>query len=112
MLDLHRLGSLAQIRWTEKRIFFEIIERGCSVPCAVSEAALEQVSNHSCACLDDALASFAAHRGQIEAAARRKFLRRNPGSSRPVNIWADDLDDHSPEGAPMMAVRLGWAQVA
>jgi hypothetical protein len=112
MLGLHTVGPLSQARWIEKRVFFEIIEGGYSVSCAISEAALEQVSNHSCARLADALASFAVCRGQIEAAARRKFLRRNAGFAGPVNLWADDLDDPAPEGAPMLAVRLRWAEAA
>jgi hypothetical protein len=112
MLDLHALRSLPQTRWIEKRIFFEITEGGQPVSCAISEAALEQVSHHSCARLADALASFAACRGQIEAAAHRKFLRRNTGSAGPVNLWADDLDDPAPAGTPMLAARLRWAEAA
>jgi hypothetical protein len=112
MINLHTLGSPSQIFWIERRIFFKITERSRSVSCAISQAALEQVSNHRCAGQAEALASFAACRGRIEAAARRKFLRRYSGSRGPVNLWADDLDDRSPEGAPMMAVRLDWAEAA
>jgi hypothetical protein len=112
MLDLHTLSFLPQTRWIEKRIFFEITEGSQPVSCAISEAALEQVSNHPCACRADVLASFATCRGQIETAARRKFLQRNPGSVGPVNLWADDLDDPAPEATPMLAVRLRWAEAA
>jgi hypothetical protein len=112
MLRLHTTNSFSRTRWHSKRIFFEITEHGCLVPCAISEAALEQVSNHRCAGRGDALARFAAYQGQIEAAAHGKFEQRSPGSPGPVNLWADDFDDDSPEGAPVMAMRLNWAEAA
>lgn len=112
MLSLHTTNSFSRIRWNSKRILFEITEYGCTVPCAISEAALEQVSHHPCAGRGEALAHFAAFQRQIEAAAHAKFEQRGPGSSGSVNLWADDFDDHPPEGAPVMAVRLHWAEAA
>jgi hypothetical protein len=112
MLSLHTTSSFSGTRWNSKRIFFEITEHGCLVPCAISEAALEQVSHRQCAGRGDAMARFTTFQGQIEAAAHSKFVQRSPGSPGPVNLWADDFDDHSPEGAPMMAVRLNWAEAA
>jgi hypothetical protein len=112
MLSLHATGSFSATRWNSRRILFTITENGCLVPCAISEAALEQVSQHRCADRGDAMAHFAAFQVQIEAAAHSKFEQRNPASHGAVNLWAEDFDDYSPEGAPMMAERLDWTQAA
>jgi hypothetical protein len=58
------------------------------------------------------MAHFASFQEQIEAAAHSKFEQRHPASPAPVHLWADDFDDHAPEGAPMMAVRTNWAEAA
>jgi len=112
MLSLHTTSSCSGTRWNSRRIFFEITEHGCLVPCAISEAALEQVSQHRCAGRGDAMTHFAAFREQIEAAAHSKFEQRHPASLGPVHLWAGDFDDHAPAGAPMMAVRPNWAEAA
>ncbi len=85
-------------QWSANRILFGIEDHGQRVPCAISGAALEDISERRLFRPADFLACFEAARPRIEAVARLKSRARSEGASGPVIVWADDLDD-APDGA-------------
>ena len=82
----------SRTQWSANRILFEIEDRGQRVPCAISGAALEDISERRLFKPADFLACFEAGRARIEAVARGKSRARAEGASGVITVWADDLD--------------------
>lgn len=84
--------------WDGSRIMFEITAGNEQIPCAISRAALEEISETRCFRAADLLRCFAGARGRIERLALEKLSARPDGSSGRLNLWADDMDGLPPDG--------------
>jgi hypothetical protein len=93
MTDITQKPSLAKPRWDGSRVVFEIDVGGEAVTCAISRAALQEVSGHRHFSAADLLRCFAGIREQIEAIAQVKFTSRPDSVCGILSIWADDIDD-------------------
>jgi hypothetical protein len=93
MTDIAQKPSLAKPRWDGSRVVFEIDVGGEAVTCAISRAALQEVSGHRHFSAADLLRCFAGIREQIEAIAQVKFTSRPDSVCGILSIWADDIDD-------------------
>src|SRR5882757_5478677 len=71
--------SWTRPRWDGSRILFEITEGNGQVPCAISRAALEEISERRCFKAADLLGCFAKARGRIERLALEKLRARPDG---------------------------------
>lgn len=91
--------------WDGSRILFEISNGDELVPCAISRAALEGISETRCPSVADLMRCFAGARGNIERLAMKKLKARMPGMSGRLSLWADDLDSLPPGGASVAACR-------
>jgi hypothetical protein len=87
------------------RILFDIFDGDELVACAISRAALEDISETRCFKPAQMLASFAASREKIEAVALAKRQARPGPLEGRLNIWADDMEilseeDEAPQAPP------------
>ena len=86
-------------RWDGTRVLFEITGGEKRIPCAISRAALEELSEQRHAGGAALVRCFLAAQGRIEALARDKLRAMPGGVVGTLNIWVSDLDDPSPSGA-------------
>jgi Protein of unknown function (DUF1488) len=99
------------VRWDGNRVLFEIASGKHRIACAVSRAALEEISEQRPCGGAAFVQCFMAARARIEAVVRGKLRAMPPGIPRDaaigtLNIWARDLSDELPPfGAPMQAHR-------
>jgi len=97
------MTSPSRPRWDGSRILFEITDGNGQIPCAISRAALEEISERRCFSAADLLGCFANARGRIETLALEKLRARPDGISGRLSLWADDVDFVPPGGAPVAA---------
>ena len=90
-------------RWDGNRVLFEITDGNEQIPCAISRAALEAISERRCFRAADLLGCYANARGRIERLALEKLRARPVGVSGRLSLWADDVDFMPPGGAPVLA---------
>src|ERR1700693_1832628 len=90
-------------RWDGNRVLFEITDGNEQIPCAISRAALEQISERRCFKTADLLGCFANARGRIETLAWEKLRATPDGISGRLSLWADDVDFVPPCGSPVAA---------
>jgi hypothetical protein len=95
--------SPSRPHWDGSRILFDITDRNEQIPCAISRAALEQISERRCFKTADLLGCFAKARGRIETLALEKLRARPDGISGRLSLWADDVDFVPPCGPPVAA---------
>jgi hypothetical protein len=95
--------SHSRPRWDGSRILFDITDGNEQIPCAISWAALEQISERRCFKTADLLGCFANARGRIETLALEKLRARPDGISGRLSLWADDVDFVPPCGSPVAA---------
>lgn len=86
-------ATAMQPRSDGKRVLFEVVEEGRSFACAISQMALEEVSEKRCFRPADQLKSFAASRQRIEAIALGKIRAQGGSEAALLNIWSSDLGD-------------------
>lgn len=98
-----RMRSVTRPRWDGGRVLFEMEIAGRPVACAISRAALQELSGCHIAS-SDLLRRFAAGRSRIEEIASSIFATRPESVTGTLHIWADDIDD--PPSAPAVARRL------
>ena len=99
--------------WDGSRILFEINDGNEQIPCAISRAALEQISERRCFKTADLLGCFIKARGRIETLALGKLRARPDGISGRLSLWADDVDFEPPNGPPVAAYQeVAWPQTA
>jgi hypothetical protein len=98
---VNRLRSDRRRRWDGNRILFEIEVAGRPVACAISCAALQELSGCHHIAPSDLLRRFAAGRERIEEIAARIFAMRPESITGTLHIWADDIYD--PPSAPAVA---------
>ena len=89
--------------WDGSRVLFEIAGSEKRIPCAISRAALEELSEQRHAGGAALVRCFLVAQERIEALARDKLKVMPGGVVGTLNIWASDLDDPSPFGAPRAA---------
>jgi hypothetical protein len=94
------ITSRSRPRWDGSRVLFEIIDGDEHIPCAISRAALEEISERRCFGGADLLGCFANARGRIDL---EKMRARPDGISGRLSLWADDVDFVPPDGAPAAA---------
>jgi hypothetical protein len=80
---------------------FELEVAGRLVPCAISRAALQEISGCHHIASGDLLRRFADGRDRIEQIAASIFTIKPESVTGTVHIWADDIDD--PPSAPAVA---------
>jgi len=95
--------SPSRPRWDGSRILFEIKDGNEQIPCAISRAALEEISERRCFGAADLLGCFTYARGRIERLALEKLRERPGGISGRLSLWADDVDFVPPGGSPTAA---------
>jgi Protein of unknown function (DUF1488) len=106
---LVRLQSAAKPRWDGNRILFKIEIAGEPVACAISRAALQEVSGCHHIASNDLLRRFAEGRDRIEKIATDIFVMRPESVTGTLNIWVDDIDD--PPSAPGVARQAAAVRV-
>jgi hypothetical protein len=98
-------------RWDGSPIHFEITDGNEQIQCAISRAALEEISGIRCFSEADLLRCFANARERIEWLALEKLRARPAGISGRLTLWADDMDFLPPSGASSGAYRTNnWDQ--
>lgn len=85
--------SFSKARWQGERVIFEIDVDGEKIPCAMSRAALQDLSGSRQFKGPDLLRSFEQFRTRIEAIARRKLQQQPESALGTINLWAGDLDE-------------------
>ena len=105
MISLPRRAVRPSVRWDGTRILFEIADGNERVACAISQAALEDLSERRHFGGAAFVECFMAARERIEAIARSKLRAMPAGASGTLNIWASNLDDLPPSSTPMEARR-------
>lgn len=78
---------------------FEVTDGNDQIPCAISRAALEEISERRCFKAADLLGCFAKARGRIERLALEKLRSRPDRITGRLSLWADDVDFVPPDGA-------------
>jgi Protein of unknown function (DUF1488) len=106
---VRRLRSLKKPRWDGSRVLFEIGVAGRPVACAISRAALQELSGCHHIASGDLLRRFADKHERIEQIATSIFAIRPESVTGMVNIWADDIDD--PPSAPAVACQAAEVRV-
>jgi hypothetical protein len=96
-----RMRSVTKPRWDGTRVLFEIEISGRAVACAISRAALQELSGSRHIASGDLLHRFAERRDQIEDIAISIFAVRPENLTGTLHIWADDIVD--PPSAPAVA---------
>jgi len=97
----NRPRSVKKPRWDGSRVLFEIEVAGTPVACAISRAALQELSGRRHISSGDLLSRFADGRERIEEIAASIFAIRPESVTGTLHIWADDIDD--PPSAPAVA---------
>jgi hypothetical protein len=97
-------------RWDGRRALFEIEDGGQRYACAISIGALQELSSHRHVKPVELLRCFIETRGRIEAIALAKLHARRSGLLGLLSIWAEDVDDLPPAGAPAVAQQAPQAQ--
>jgi hypothetical protein len=97
--------STKRPRWDGHRLLFEIEVAGKPVSCAISRAALEEVSGYRYIQASDLLRRFAGQRDRINEIAAGIFAIRPDNVTGVLNIWADDIND-PPPAAPIIAKQM------
>jgi Protein of unknown function (DUF1488) len=94
-------------RWDGSRVWFEITDGDEHIACAITRAALQDLAEGRYHNGSEMLQCFIEARGRIEELARSK-LKATPHrvTGPPLSLWADDIDDLPPSGAPMAAHRF------
>jgi hypothetical protein len=92
MNALDQEAGLSRPRWDGSRVLFEIADGDERIACAISRAALQDLSPRRHFKAAELLACFANARAHIEAIARGK-LARSGSLSGTLSIWADDIED-------------------
>lgn len=87
-------------RWDGRRIHFDIDVSGSAVPCAISSAALREMSGQSRYSPADLVRCFNENRLRIEAIARRRAGDGKASITGIISIWEDDVDAPTPTSAP------------
>lgn len=118
-MTLHTMPTPKTPRWDAigQRVLFEIRADGHRVPCAISLAALQELSPRPLHGKVALLTAFSMFHLRIDMAARDKLARRPLGVDGVLTIWADDLtsadDDPPPEQSPRsVARRIPWIRRA
>jgi len=88
---------------------FQIEVAGKPVTCAISRAALQEVSGCHYIASGDLLRRFADGRNRIEEIATSMFAMRPESVTGTLHIWADDIDD--PPSAPAIAHQAAAVRV-
>jgi hypothetical protein len=101
MMISNRPRSVKKPRWDGSRVLFEIEVAGTPVACAISRAALQELSGRRHIASTDLLRRFADGRERIEEIAASIFAIRPESVTGTLYIWADDIDDPPP--APAVA---------
>jgi hypothetical protein len=104
MNSVERMRSVTRPRWDGNRVLFEMEIAGRPVACAISRAALQELSGCHHIASGDLLRRFANGRGRIEEIASGIFATRPENVTGTLHIWADDIDD--PPSAPAVASQL------
>lgn len=94
------MTSPSRPRWDGSRGLFEVTDGNTQIPCAISRAALEGISEKRFFRAADLLGCFTNARGRIEKLALEKLRARPDGISGRLSLWADDVDFVPPNGAP------------
>jgi Protein of unknown function (DUF1488) len=101
--------SVTSPRWDGSRVLFQIEVAGKPVVCAISRAALQELSGCYHIASSDLLRRFAEGRDRIEEIAIRIFAIRPESVTGTLHIWADDIDD--PPSAPAIACQAAEVRV-
>lgn len=104
-----RSRLVARPRWDGSRVLFEIEIAGTPVACAISRAALQELSGCHHIASGDLLRRFADGRDRIEKIAASIFAVRPESVTGTLHIWADDIDD--PPSAPAVACQAAEVRV-
>jgi hypothetical protein len=96
-------ASPSRPRWDGGRVLFEITDGNKQIQCAISRAALEEISERRCFGTADLLGCFANARGRIDRLALEKLRARPDGISGRLSLWTDDVDFLPPGGPPAAA---------
>lgn len=99
-----KIPSVTKPRWDGSCVLFEMELAGRSVACAISRAALQELSGCHHIASSDLLCRFAAGRDRIEEIAISIFATRPENVTGTLRIWADDIDE--PPSAPAVARQL------
>src|SRR5689334_18284279 len=94
---------LTRPRWDGSRMLFDIFVGNARFACAISQGALQDLSERRSFKTEDLRKSFMKARGRIEQIAHEKLRARPTRISGTLHIWADDLDDLPPSSAPVAA---------
>lgn len=87
---VRRLRSVTRPRWNGSSVLFEIEVAGRPVACAISRAALQELSGCHHIASGDLLRRFAEGCDRIEEIAARIFAVRPESVTGTLHIWADD----------------------
>ncbi len=90
----------ARPSWDGTRVRFEILDGAEKVQCAISQCALQDLSQRRSFSKTEMLLCFEQARSRIEAVARSKLEGRSVGVTGTLSIWADDLDELPPTTTP------------
>lgn len=107
---VRKLRSVTKPRWDGSRVLFEIEVAGTPVACAISRAALQELSGCHHIASGDLLRRFADGRDRIEEIATSIFAMRPESVTGTLHIWADDIDD--PPSAPAVARQAAEVRVS
>jgi hypothetical protein len=126
MNSLDHMTPVSRPRWDGGRVLFEVTAGDERVRCAISRAALKNLSGRQYFKAPELLQCFAKTPERIEENALAKLRARPEVVSGTLSIWADDLDDLPPttlplrhrrsrdpimpEGRPRALGRTVWAQ--
>lgn len=100
MTSLNQVAGLARPHWDGTRMLFEIAVGEERIPCAISRAALQDLSRRRHFKAAELLRCFINAQAHIEAIALGKLRARSGELSGTLNIWADDVKDLPPRTAP------------
>ena len=110
-LIAHATGGMRP-RWDGSRVWFEIAEGDERITCAISRAALQDLTERRYHKGSEMLRCFIEARGRIEELARGKLRGMPQRAAGLLSLWAADVNDPSPSGAPMAAHRFAPSQRA
>ena len=96
MTSLNSKPIAVRPRCDGRRVLFEIMDQGRTVACAISQMALEDVSDRRCFKPADQLSAFAAARQRIEAVTLGKIQAQVQDASGLLNIWSSDIEESQP----------------
>jgi hypothetical protein len=105
MTHVHGAATAEHPRWDGRRVLFDLVDAASSTPCAISQGAIQELSEVRRFKPADLLRCFAAARGRIEAIALAKRKARPSGAEGVLNIWLDDVEDFTPDRPATAAAR-------